>query len=118
MGLVGDAPQHRGVGVGPLGHGGAFGGAGRLVATFVVLAAVFVAFFVDVFFAVFVADFLVVFAAFFVGALFAVFLTGLRARVEGSAFRRSASSSAARSKVIVSGASPSRKVAFVSPSVT
>ena len=52
-------------------------------------------------------------------AAFAVdFLTALRGRVEGSALRRSASSSHARSSEIVSGVSPRRSVALVSPSVT
>ena len=69
------------------------------------------------------AFFVVVFvalAAFFVafaGAL-AAFFVALRTRVEGSALRRSARSSLARSRVMVSGVSPMRSVAFVSPSVT
>src|ERR1019366_6648926 len=55
---------------------------------------------------------------FLAGAFLADFSTALRGRVEGSAFRRSANSSQARSSEIVSGVSPRRRVAFTSPSVT
>ncbi len=65
-------------------------------------------------------------AAFFAGAfVFAALVAGAfvapaarRGRDDGSALRRSASSSHARSSAIDSGVSPRRRVALVSPSVT
>ena len=91
-------------------------------ATFARLAAP-VAFVTDAFFvdlAAFFVDpvFFVVLAALVAFTDVAAFLVAFRTRVEGSALRRSARSSLARSSVMVSGVSPIRRVAFVSPSVT
>ena len=85
-----------GVGLRALGDRGALGRPGRLLRR---------------------GDFLVAFFAGFFDA-FLVALVAFRGRVDGSALRRSASSSQARSSEIVSGVSPSRSVALVSPSVT
>src|ERR1035437_9134764 len=77
-----------------------------------------VAFFAGAFFAVafFAVAFLAV--AFLVAVFFVVVFLAARFRVPGPRARFSASSSAPRSGVIVSGSSSLRRVALVSPSVT
>lgn len=80
--------------------------------------AFFAGFFAATFFAGFLAGFFA--APAFLAVFFVAFFAALvrRARVEGSALRRSARSSQARSRLIVSITSPIRSVALVSPSLT
>src|ERR1035437_2091755 len=90
------------------GHGQAISAVARSAVAFFAGAFFAVAFFAVAFFAV----------AFLVAVFFVVVFLAARFRVTGPRARFSASSSAPRSGVIVSGSSSLRRVALVSPSVT
>src|ERR1035437_2287593 len=100
------------------GHGQAISAVARSAVAFFAGAFFAVAFLAVAFFAVafFAVAFLAV--AFLVAVFFVVVFLAARFRVTGPRARFSASSSAPRSGVIVSGSSSVRRVALVSPSVT